>query len=250
MLPWPGFITSSRSTEATLQKKRSLTRTTQAVVQIAPSCPSIEIHTDRITLWQPSPLGAILFCPTAPLSPCPLLHLPFLFCFKPSHHHPIFFCDPPPPFFFLLSPIQTFSSPPASLSPLDLLVSSSCDITGHCSLLGLDIRPRCQATAVKGLSVIVCVACARMCVFMSVYSYVSERCVSDFPRLALYLCMKNDQNRSTSMLYLRSKHVDDWAASLLSSTTEEEGCVCVALMKKKDGTNECARQCLHLRPTK
>lgn len=61
-----------------------------------------------------------------------------------------------------------------------------------------------------------------MCVFMSVYSYVSERCVSDSPRLALYLCMKNDQNRSTSALYLRSKHVDDWAASLLSSTTEEE----------------------------
>lgn len=61
--------------------------------------------------------------------------------------------------------------------------------------------------------------------------------MSDFPCLALYLCMKNDQNRSTSMLYLRSKHVDDWAASPLSSTTEEEGCVCIALMKKKDGTS-------------
>lgn len=95
-------------------------------------------------------------------------------------------------------------------------------------------------------------ACARMCVFMSVYSYVSERCVSDFPRLALYLCMKNDQYRSSPMLYLRSKHVDDWAASPLSSTVEEEeeeeGCVCIALMKKKDGTSVCA--CLHLRRTK
>ncbi|CAB1427086.1 unnamed protein product [Pleuronectes platessa] len=42
----------------------------------------------------------------------------------------------------------------------DLLVSSSCDITGHCSPLGLDTRPRCQATAVKGLSVNVCAASA------------------------------------------------------------------------------------------
>lgn len=137
-----------------------------------------------------------------------------------------------------------------SLSLSDLLVSSSCDITGHCSLPGLDIRPRCQATAVKGLSVSVCVACVCLCVFMSVYSYVSERCVSDFPCLALYLCMKNDQNRSTSMLYLRSKHVDDWAASPLSSTTEEEECVCIALMKKKDGTSLRACQCLHLCRTK
>lgn len=45
--------------------------------------------------------------------------------------------------------------------------------------------------------------------FVSVRGSVSERCVSDFPRLALYLCMKNDQNRSTSLLYHRSKHVDD-----------------------------------------
>ncbi len=52
------------------------------------------------------------------------------------------------------------------------------------------------------------------------------------------------------MLYLRSKHVDDWAASPLSSTTEEEGCVCIALMKKKDGTNVRAFQCLLLRRTK
>lgn len=190
------------------------------------------------------------FCPPVPLSPCPLLHMSLLFSFKPCHHHPsLFFCDSPPQSFFSFHQFK-LSLLLLPLSPSDLLVSSSCDITGHCSLLGLDIRPRCQATAVKGLSVIVCVACARMCVFMSVYSYVSERCVSDFPRLALYLCMKNDQNRSTSMLYLRSKHVDDWAASLLSSTTEEEGCVRVALMKKKDGTNECACQCLHLRRTK
>lgn len=207
-------------------------------------------HTDRITLWQPLPLGAISF---VHLSPCP----PALFFICPSSFpsnpviitHLSFFVTPPPPSFFSFHQFK-LSLLLLPLSPSDLLVSSSCDITGHCSLLGLDIRPRCQATAVKGLSVIVCVACARMCVFMSVYSYVSERCVSDFPRLALYLCMKNDQNRSTSMLYLRSKHVDDWAASLLSSTTEEEGCVRVALMKKKDGTNECACQCLHLRRTK
>lgn len=151
------------------------------------------------------------FCPYLPL-----FHLGLLFtCCASFLSNPLiiipvffFFCDLPP----FLSPEQTFSSPPPSLSFSvfsDLLVSSSCDITGHCSPLGLDIRPRCQATAVKGLSVSVCAACACMCVFMSVYSYVSERCVSDFPRLALYLCMKNDQNRSTSMLYLRSKHVDD-----------------------------------------
>lgn len=206
-------------------------------------------HTDRITLWQPLPLGAIS-CPPVSLSPCPLLHMSLLFSFKPCHHHPsLFFVTPPRPHLFFSFHQFKLSLLLLPLSPSDLLVSSSCDITGHCSLLGLDIRPRCQATAVKGLSVIVCVACARMCVFMSVYSYVSERCVSDFPRLALYLCMKNDQNRSTSMLYLRSKHVDDWAASPLSSTTEE-GCVRVALMKKKDGTNECACQCLHLRRTK
>lgn len=73
--------------------------------------------------------------------------------------------------------------------------------------------------------------------FMSVHSYVSERCVSDFLRLALYLCMRNDQNRSTSALYLRSKLTDDWAASPLSSTTEEEACVYTGLMKKKYCTN-------------
>lgn len=178
---------------------------------------------------------------------CPLFHLSLFFTcsvffsFKPSHHHPTLSATFPP----FLSPIQTFSSPLSPLSLSDLLVSSSCDITGHCSPLGLDTRPRCQATAVKGLSVSVCSACACMCVFMSVYSYVSERCVSDFPRLALYLCMKNDQNRSTSVLYLRSKHVDDWAASPLSSTTEE-GCVCIALMKKKDGMSVHVCQCLHL----
>lgn len=207
-------------------------------------------HIDRITLWQPLPLGAISFVHLSPCHPALFFICPSSFPSNPVIITHLSFFVTPPPHLFFLSPIQTFSSPPASLSPSDLLVSSSCDITGHCSLLGLDIRPRCQATAVKGLSVIVCVACARMCVFMSVYSYVSERCVSDFPRLALYLCMKNDQNRSTSMLYLRSKHVDDWAASPLSSTTEEEGCVRVALMKKKDGTNECACQCLHLRRTK
>lgn len=177
--------------------------------------------------------------------PRPVLHLLCFFSFKPSHHHPTL-CATFPPFSFSNSNFL-FSS--VSLSSSDLLVSSSCDITGHCSPLGLDTRPRCQATAVKGLSVSVCSPCACMCVFMSVYSYVSERCVSDFPRLALYLCMKNDQNRSTSVLYLRSKHVDDWSASPLSSTTEE-GCVCIALMKKKDGTNVHACQCLHLRLTK
>lgn len=87
----------------------------------------------------------------------------------------------------------------------------------------------------------VCASCSCTCVFMSVYSYVSERCVSDFPRLALYLCMKNDQNRSTSMLYLRSKHMDDWAASPLSSTTEAEACVCVRSVNENEIWYQCAR---------
>lgn len=154
----------------------------------------------------------------------------FLYSFRLFHLHLLFTCCasfPPNPLIIIPVSLSLFLRPSpfsfsnanfllsssVSLSLSDLLVSSSCDITGHCSPLGLDTRPRCQATAVKGLSVSVCAACACMCVFMSVYSYVSERCVSDFPRFALYLCMKNDQNRSTSMLYLRSKHVDDWAAS-------------------------------------
>lgn len=60
---------------------------------------------------------------------------------------------------FKLSPLLLLS-----LSLSDLLVSSSCDITGHRSPLGLDIRPRCQATAVKGLSASVC-ECS-MCVYV------------------------------------------------------------------------------------
>lgn len=190
-----------------------------------------------------------IFPPPIPslTSACSSPALPVFFQTLSSSSHSFFFLQPSP---FSFSNSNFLFSSSVSLSLSDLLVSSSCDITGHCSSLGLDTRPRCQATAVKGLSVSVCATCACMCVFMSVYSYVSERCVSDFPRLALYLCMKNDQNRSTSMLYLRSKHVDDWAASPLSSTTEEEGCVCIALMKKKDGTNVHACQCLHLRRTK
>lgn len=78
-----------------------------------------------------------------------------------------------------------------------------------------------------------------MCVFMSVYSYVSERCVSDFPRLALYLCMKNDQNRSTSMLYLRSKHIDDWAASPLVLHHRSRG-LCVHCVNEKEIWYQCA----------
>lgn len=149
--------------------------------------------------------------PALPLFPSKCLIIPFIF-------H-----DLPPSLSF--SNLNFLLSSSVSLSLSDLLVSSSCDITGHCSPLGLDTWPRCQATAVKGLSVIVCLcvqpsSCTR--VFMSVYSYVSERCVSDFPRFALYQCMKNDHNRSTSMLYLTSKHADGWAASALSSTTEEE----------------------------
>lgn len=143
-----------------------------------------------------------------------------------------FFFFPSATFPFSFSHSNFLFSSSISLFLPDPLVSSSCDITGHCSPLGLDIRPRCQATAAKGLSVSVCErrARARVCLCLS------ERCVSNFPRLALYLCMKNDQNRSTSVLYPRSKHVDDWAALPLSSTTEEEGCVCIALMIKEDGT--------------
>lgn len=50
-----------------------------------------------------------------------------------------------------------------------LLVSSSCDITGHCSLRGLDTWPRCQATTVKGLSVSVCVRYACVCVCLCLF---------------------------------------------------------------------------------
>ena len=181
----------------------------------------------------------------SPQSPRPILHLLCLFFPSKCLIIPFIFHDLPPSLSF--SNLNFLLSSSVSLSLSDLLVSSSCDITGHCSPLGLDTWPRCQATAVKGLSVIVCLcvqpsSCTR--VFMSVYSYVSERCVSDFPRFALYQCMKNDQNRSTSMPYLTSKHADDWAASALSSTTEEEE-VCIALMKKKYGTNmrACQRLC-------
>lgn len=78
-----------------------------------------------------------------------------------------FFFVRPSPFPFANSNFLLSSS--VSLSLSDLLVSSSCDITGHCSPLGLDTRPRCQATAVKGLSESVCVWRARVCVCLCLF---------------------------------------------------------------------------------
>ena len=101
----------------------------------------------------------------SPLHFGPVLHLPLpLPPSNPLIIIPLFFHDLPP---VSSSNLNFLLSSSASLSLSDLLVSSSCDITGHCSPLGLDTRPRCQATAVKGLSVSVCAACAcYVCVYV------------------------------------------------------------------------------------
>ena len=140
----------------------SLTVTKHAFHETSLHIEPIRIHKQGSTL-------VVFLCtfnpPVPSCTPAPYFTFLFLFLLQTlsSSSHSFFTTFP----LFSSPNLNFLLSSSASLSLSDLLVSSSCDITGHCSPLGLDTRPRCQATAVKGLSVSVCAACAcYVCVYV------------------------------------------------------------------------------------